>query len=475
VNAIERALMEKAPDAFAPMMPTPAPVVSISADATLARARAYLNTIEPAIEGQGGDAATYRAACVLVRDFNLPEPDALALLSEWNTRCVPPWTLSDLETKVRNAGRYGEHSPGAKLTDATAVRRKPSLSPGDSEPHTPEAATDAPIAERLPAFMSRLRDRQRPPDIITELVPGIGITMVHGQPRSLKTWALDEIALSSTCGDMAFGLERFSVPTPIQTWSITEEDPDLDVRDRFGCLLAGRGLTTPPEGLHVSVHRRIRLDDPEQQARMIAYAREHQIKLTIIDPIRASSTAVDQGPREINPLATFFRLYMLETGSAVALGHHDTKPLAGKPDERAKPQRASGGGIFSIADSPIHAELVGPGSRSILTPSLYKYSTAPDPFVIVLDADDPKRPTWVRLRGETTTAAVAAEVSLHERILEYLRNHPATPGSKVATGIHVNKATVLNALDAMRLGGLVDYYKRGQAQLWSALSVGVES
>jgi hypothetical protein len=75
VNAIERALMEKAPDAFAPMMPTPAPVVSISADATLARARAYLNTIEPAIEGQGGDAATYRAACVLVRDFNLPGPD----------------------------------------------------------------------------------------------------------------------------------------------------------------------------------------------------------------------------------------------------------------------------------------------------------------------------------------------------------------------------------------------------------------
>ena len=99
---------------------------------------------------------------------------------------------------------------------------------------------------------------------------------------------------------------------------------------------------------------------------------------------------------------------MRETGSAVVLGHHDTKPIAGKPDERAKPQRASGGGIFSIADAPIHAELVGPGSRTILTPSHYKFSTAPDPFVIQLEADDPKRPTWVRLRGEDTTAAIVA-------------------------------------------------------------------
>jgi len=301
-------------------------------------------------------------------------------------------------------------------------------------------------------------------------VPGVGMTMVHGQPRSLKTWTLDEAGLAAACGDAAFGLERFRVAEPIATWKITEEDPQLAVRDRFRCLLAGRGLTTAPDTFHLSVQRSIALDDPAWQSRMIDYGRTNKIRVTIVDPIRASSGAVDQGPREIRPLAAFLRLYMRETGSVLVLGHHDTKPIAGKPDERAKPQRASGGGIFSIADAPIHAELVGPGSRVILTPSHYKFSTAPDPFVIVLEADDPKRPTWIRVRGEHTTAAIASEVALHERILEYLRAHPGTSGSAVAKGIHVSKADALNALDALRLGKLVDYYKRGQAQLWSVLS-----
>ena len=41
------------------------------------------------------------------------------------------------------------------------------------------------------------------------------------------------------------------------------------------------------------------------------------------------------------------------------------------------------------------------GSRTILAPSHHKFSTAPDPFVIVLEADDPKRPTWVVFAART--------------------------------------------------------------------------
>src|SRR3954447_17636216 len=86
---------------------------------------------------------------------------------------------------------------------------------------------------------------------------------------------------------------------------------------------------------------------------------------------------------------------MQETGSVVLVVHHDVKPTAGKPDDRAKPHRASGGGIFSIADAPIHAELIGPGSRVVLTPSHYKFSVPPDPFIVRLETDDPHRPTPV--------------------------------------------------------------------------------
>ena len=183
----------------------------------------------------------------------------------------------------------------------------------------------------------------------------------------------------------------------------------------------------------------------------IRYARSAGIKFLIIDPIRASSAAVDQGPREIRPLAAFLRLFMRETGAVALISHHDTKPVVGKPDDRAKPQRASGGGIFSIADAPIHVERIGVDSKAIVTPSHYKFSMPPEPFVISLKADDSKKPTWVRLEGESTTAGDAIQLALHEKVLTYLTEHPGTSGSKVATGIHAGKGPTLTALEDLHV------------------------
>jgi len=78
----------------------------------LVRARAYLEKMPPAIQGEHGDARTFRAAAVLVRDLGLSDDDALALLGEWNARCVPPWTEDDLRVKLARARKYGRRSPG---------------------------------------------------------------------------------------------------------------------------------------------------------------------------------------------------------------------------------------------------------------------------------------------------------------------------------------------------------------------------
>ncbi len=332
------------------------------------------------------------------------------------------------------------------------------------EPFIAETAgTESPIiAETWTAFHGRVKDRVRPADVIPGLIPGSGITMIHGQPRSLKTWIALELARAAATGTDAFDLGRFALPAPIVTWYVTEEDPEIEVDVRFGALLGQAALDT----LHLSVHRDLQLDQPERQSQMIGYALEHAIRVTFIDPIRASSDAVDQGPREIRPLAAFLRRYMRETGSVVVLNHHDTKPMAGKPDDRAKPQRASGGGIFSIADAPIHAELVGPGKRTLISPSHYKFAEAPEPFIVSLETDDPKRPTVARLRGESTTAAEASQLAMHEKIADYLRQHPGSSGSKVAKGVHGNKEWTLEALEAMANQGRATFTRKGQAQLW---------
>jgi hypothetical protein len=332
--------------------------------------------------------------------------------------------------------------------------------------HPVEADVSIPAAETLPAFVARLRDRVHPPDVVPGLVPGLGITMPHGQPRTLKTWMIMEICRAASTADAAFGLDRFRVPAPIAVWYVTEEDPEIECRDRLESLFGGRDQSVFPDCFHLSIQRSIAFDDPAWQTSMIRYAINNGIRVFAVDPVRASSKAVDQGPREIAPLAAFLRKFMRETGAVVIVGHHDTKPQAATADNRAKPQRASGGGIFSIADAPIHLERLGLDSRSIVTPSHYKFAMAPNPFVITLEADDPKRPTWVRIQGSDASTGEADELVLHDKILDYLREHPSTSGSKVSLGIHARKDPTLAALEDLRERGLTDYFQRGQAKLW---------
>lgn len=96
--------------------PTP-PRRLTTADLPLAveLARRWLSRIDPAIQGQGGDNRTFFVACRLVIGFALADGDALALMREWNQRCVPPWDERDLERKLRNARKYGKGAWGSML------------------------------------------------------------------------------------------------------------------------------------------------------------------------------------------------------------------------------------------------------------------------------------------------------------------------------------------------------------------------
>lgn len=87
---------------------------------SLKRARAYIAALPPAISGQAGHPATYKAACTLV-EFGLSDGDAWQLLSEWNrTHCQPPWSERELRHKLNDAFRKTAPSPRFA---ATTTRR----------------------------------------------------------------------------------------------------------------------------------------------------------------------------------------------------------------------------------------------------------------------------------------------------------------------------------------------------------------
>jgi hypothetical protein len=91
---------------------------NIEPDRAFQRAQQWLlNSAPLAIEGQGGDAETYKVALHL-KDLGCDADQALALLIPWNERCLPPWSQEELETKVRNAFRYGRDPQGIAAPEA---------------------------------------------------------------------------------------------------------------------------------------------------------------------------------------------------------------------------------------------------------------------------------------------------------------------------------------------------------------------
>ena len=82
------------------------------------RAAEFLKTAPIAVEGQGGDALTFKT-CAKLKDLGCSADEAVSLLAEhWNYRCAPPWDYEDLKAKVKNAFNYGAEPRGISAPEA---------------------------------------------------------------------------------------------------------------------------------------------------------------------------------------------------------------------------------------------------------------------------------------------------------------------------------------------------------------------
>jgi hypothetical protein len=103
--------------------PTPAPARIILTSrvwpsnrlSLIERARRYVDATPGAVQGEGGDVATFKLACRLVRGFDLNDDEALMVLSSWNQRCRPAWSEQELLSKISSARRNGLEPIGGKL------------------------------------------------------------------------------------------------------------------------------------------------------------------------------------------------------------------------------------------------------------------------------------------------------------------------------------------------------------------------
>jgi len=88
-----------------------------------ARARLYIERMDPAIAGSGGHDRTFAVAAVLLHGFGFDRGTALALLSEWNgTHCQPPWSDRELIHKIDSAMGRPSEKPLGYLIGKTCPR-----------------------------------------------------------------------------------------------------------------------------------------------------------------------------------------------------------------------------------------------------------------------------------------------------------------------------------------------------------------
>lgn len=89
-----------------PSEPEPPRVDQRGSMPMIERARRYLAATPPAVQGQHGDARTFRLCCRLISRFGLPDDVALMAMQDWNSRCRPPWRSSQLAAKLASARRH---------------------------------------------------------------------------------------------------------------------------------------------------------------------------------------------------------------------------------------------------------------------------------------------------------------------------------------------------------------------------------
>lgn len=80
------------------------------------QARRFMNTVEPAIEGNGGDLQTFTTIVNVIRGFDLGGPEGHALISQFNKeKCLPPWPPDELQRKIDLARTDGRLPRGCLL------------------------------------------------------------------------------------------------------------------------------------------------------------------------------------------------------------------------------------------------------------------------------------------------------------------------------------------------------------------------
>lgn len=159
--------------------------------------------------------------------------------------------------------------------------------------------------------------------LVEELWSWRAVGLLAGCPKSNKTWAAIDIAISVASGTKA--LENFPVPKPGRVVFFAAEDPQVFLRERFEAIAARRGLAFKTLDVHLIDVPVMRLDDARDQLRLIHTLETLRPRLLVLDPLVRIHTMEENSASEISVLLSFLRSIERKLETAVLLVHHTRK------------------------------------------------------------------------------------------------------------------------------------------------------
>ena len=338
----------------------------------LDRARAYLDTCEPAIQGQNGSGATFNAALKITDGFDMTEDEALSLLWErFNPRCEPPWSMEDLRHKI--------HDASGKCQDRGHLLRTMPVHTGSNGPlPVPPGDEDTPsrkewVHPTLPLPPERPRNpwivgdvakmlREEPPPVrwlVEGLIPAGAPGLFAARAGAGKSMTSLLIALGLASGRGVLGRavspEAFrgvlyaGLEDDEQEFhrrlrngvELMKEDPHWTVHDEE--QLAARLLPLFPDRLACGDFR---LEDQWKNLRDRAQAIPGGCGLIVLDTFSRLSGGDENSAKETRPFLEAQAALAQATGAAVMAIHHVGKgndtPSDKKLWERLHPEALRG-------------------------------------------------------------------------------------------------------------------------------------
>lgn len=190
----------------------------------------------------------------------------------------------------------------------------------------------------LPAFLE-LPPSDRP-WLVEELIPGQGLAIVAGDPKSFKSLLVAQLGLVVASEDCQF-LERNTAHGPVIL--VEEEGTRSRLQDRLERQASGLGARPPR--LHVAVHQGVQLAKPEALRKKVEEIRP---VLVILDPLVFMHEGNENLASDMAPLMRNLVRLANESGCTLVLVHHVPKPQADRPASRVG-GRIRGSSVFGGA------------------------------------------------------------------------------------------------------------------------------